>query len=66
MSIMRSIYHLSILPVFSAFTAAAKCDDSKATKKLFDPKSLTLREVRARNTAVSCQNYRFKGAEAGY
>ncbi|EHK46961.1 hypothetical protein TRIATDRAFT_298819 [Trichoderma atroviride IMI 206040] len=46
---MRSIYYLSILPVFSAFTAA-KCDDSKATKKAFDPKSLSLREVGARNT----------------
>ncbi|KAM0481923.1 hypothetical protein ACHAPX_003255 [Trichoderma viride] len=46
---MRSIYCLSILPVFSAF-ATAKCDDSKATKKAFDPESLTLREVGARNT----------------
>ncbi|KAK1239913.1 hypothetical protein MKX08_007355 [Trichoderma sp. CBMAI-0020] len=47
---MRSIYYLSILPVFSAFTAA-KCDDSNATKKVFDPESLSLREVGARNTA---------------
>lgn len=58
MSIMRSIYCLSILPVFSAF-ATAKCDDSKATKKAFDPESLTLREVGARNTVVSCRNHQF-------
>lgn len=62
---MRSIYYLSILPVFSAF-AAAKCDDSKAAKKAFDPKSLTLREVGARNTVVSCWSHQFmksKGRE---
>ncbi|KAL7921368.1 inorganic pyrophosphatase [Trichoderma austrokoningii] len=46
---MRSIYYLSILPILSSFTAA-KCDDSKVTKKSFDTKSLTLREVGARNT----------------
>lgn len=64
MLIMRSIYYLSILPTFSIFTAAAKCDDSKATGKSFDPKSLTLREVGARNTVVSCRIYQPKRADA--
>lgn len=62
MPIMRFICHLSIWPILSAFTAA-KCDDGKATKKSFDAKSLTLREVGARNTVVCRQNHLSKIAE---
>jgi inorganic pyrophosphatase len=55
--ISLSLLHLAISPVFFVATAAAKCDDSKAATKAFDPKSLTLREVGARNTVVSRRNF---------
>jgi hypothetical protein len=63
MSIMRSLYYLSILPFFSAFTDA-KCDNSKAKERSFDPESLTLREIGARNTVVGCLNQRFTQSDS--
>ncbi|KAH6603790.1 inorganic pyrophosphatase [Trichoderma cornu-damae] len=49
LTISLYLLHLAIAPVFSAATDASKSDD-KAAQKGFDLKSLTLREVGARNT----------------